>query len=93
MTEIILRAVAGRPLTNNEVDSNFDNLNTHKVEVDSATGAAHLPSGTTAQRPASPATGYVRFNTDLGHQETWNGTAWEYADPAGTSLALAIALG
>lgn len=93
MTDITLRSTKGSPLTNNECDANFENLNTHKVEVDSATGAAHLPSGTTAQRPASPSPGYVRFNTDLGHQETWTGSTWEYADPAGTSLALSIALG
>lgn len=63
------------------------------VSQTSISGAAQLPIGTTAQRPSSPVSGYVRFNTDVGHLETWTGTAWEYADPAGTSLALSIALG
>jgi len=37
--------------------------------ADSATGGLYLPSGTTAQRPASPATGQMRFNTTLGYAE------------------------
>jgi len=42
----------------------------------SSTGAFDLPSGTTAQRPASPNTGYTRYNTTIGSLETWNGSAW-----------------
>ena len=44
--------------------------------ADSATGGLFLPSGTTAQRPASPATGQMRFNTTTGSVETYNGTSW-----------------
>jgi uncharacterized membrane protein YgcG len=46
------------------------------VAKTSATGAANLPVGTTAQRPASPATGQQRWNTSLGAMEFYNGTAW-----------------
>jgi hypothetical protein len=35
-----------------------------------------LGSGTTAQRPASPATGMIWFNTEIGSFEGYNGTAW-----------------
>jgi len=42
----------------------------------SSTGFFSLPSGTTAQRPGSPAAGYVRHNTDDDVVETYNGTAW-----------------
>lgn len=42
----------------------------------SATGSASTPAGTTAQRDASPAAGYFRFNTTLGKFEGYNGTAW-----------------
>ena len=35
-----------------------------------------IPSGTTAQRPVSPATGTIRFNTTDGRFEGYNGTAW-----------------
>jgi len=40
------------------------------------TGATILPVGTTAQRPASPAAGMVRFNTDLGNLEFRSATSW-----------------
>jgi hypothetical protein len=43
---------------------------------DASTGGAYLPVGTTAQRPSSPTTGQVRFNSDLVKLEYWNGTAW-----------------
>lgn len=44
--------------------------------ADSTTGGMYLPSGTTAQRPAAPATGMMRFNTTTGLVETYNGTSW-----------------
>lgn len=34
------------------------------------------PSGTTAQRPASPATGSIYFDTDLGSLVSYDGTTW-----------------
>ena len=40
------------------------------------TGSLVKPAGTTAQRDAAPQIGYSRFNTELGADETWNGTAW-----------------
>lgn len=44
--------------------------------ADSTTGGMFLPVGTTAQRPASPATGMMRFNTTTSSVETYNGTSW-----------------
>jgi hypothetical protein len=35
-----------------------------------------IPSGTTEQRPVSPATGTIRFNTTDSRFEGYNGTAW-----------------
>jgi hypothetical protein len=35
-----------------------------------------IPVGTTAQRPSTPITGTIRFNTTLGQFEGWNGAAW-----------------
>ena len=35
-----------------------------------------IPSGTTEQRPVSPATGTMRFNTSTSRFEGYNGTAW-----------------
>ena len=42
----------------------------------SATGSEILPSGTTAQRDAVPAAGYMRFNSTLNQFEGYNGTSW-----------------
>ena len=41
-----------------------------------STGYIALPSGTTAQRPASPVTGMMRFNTTFSRNEFYNGTTW-----------------
>jgi cytoskeletal protein CcmA (bactofilin family) len=35
-----------------------------------------IPTGTTGERPASPATGELRFNTDLNLLEQYDGTEW-----------------
>lgn len=43
----------------------------------SDTGFLKLPVGTTAQRPESPATGMMRYNTDLGQFEYYDGTEWK----------------
>lgn len=40
------------------------------------TGYIDIPAGTTAQRPGSPSSGMIRFNTSLGQFEGHNGTAW-----------------
>jgi hypothetical protein len=44
--------------------------------ADSATGGLFLPVGTTAQRPAPPVTGMMRYNIDTGNVEVYNGTSW-----------------
>lgn len=41
-----------------------------------STGAVRLASGTTAQRPGSATAGMIRFNTETGSFEGFNGTAW-----------------
>jgi hypothetical protein len=43
-----------------------------------STGYFDVPSGTTAQRPASPNNGYIRYNTDTGYGEIYNGTAAQW---------------
>lgn len=40
------------------------------------TGAIGLPTGTDAQRPGTPAAGYMRYNTTSGAAELYNGAAW-----------------
>ena len=75
MTTVTLRGTKGSPLTNAEVDANFDNLNSYKVERSSTTGSAYLPSGTTAQRTGSSVAGEVRYNTSTQKFEGY-GSAW-----------------
>jgi hypothetical protein len=45
-------------------------------ELNTATGYFQVPQGTTAQRPASPAVGMVRFNTDLNYLEEYRTGQW-----------------
>ena len=42
----------------------------------SATDALRLPSGSSAQRPGSPANGDIRYNSDTGQVEGYAGSAW-----------------
>ena len=45
-------------------------------QANSSTGYFDLPAGTTAQRPGSPTSGNMRFNSDNNGFEGYNGTAW-----------------
>jgi hypothetical protein len=40
------------------------------------TGALTVPTGTTAQEPGTPTAGMIRFNSDTGSFEGYNGTYW-----------------
>jgi hypothetical protein len=42
----------------------------------SGSGSISIPSGSTAQRPTTSKTGDIRYNTQLGTAEIYNGTAW-----------------
>jgi hypothetical protein len=46
----------------------------------SSTGYFDLPSGTTDQRPASPGSGMIRYNTTLGVVEQYNASGWQSID-------------
>jgi hypothetical protein len=45
-------------------------------QANSSTGYFDLPVGTTAQRPGSPTSGNMRYNTTTASFEGYNGTAW-----------------
>lgn len=53
----------------------------------SATGSFTPPVGTTAQRPGTPATGMMRYNTSTTAFEGYNGSAWGNLTPASVSVA------
>lgn len=40
------------------------------------TGALKLPAGTQAQRPGTPVSGDLRFNSDINKPEIYNGSSW-----------------
>lgn len=50
-----------------------------------STGAVLLSKGTTGQRPASPASGQIRFNTTSSEFEGYNGSAWAAVGGGGAS--------
>ena len=65
--------------SHNHIISNVDGLQTAldgKVPQTSTTGSAEIPTGTTAQRDGSPATGMFRFNTTTTGFEGYDGSDW-----------------
>ena len=52
------------------------------------TNALGIPSGTTAQRPTNVSVGYIRFNTETGSLEAYDGTMWENTTAAMTTQVL-----
>lgn len=102
MSTITLRSVKGSPLTNAEVDANFNNLNTDKLEssVAAATYAPLTGTGTSGTWPinvsgvASNVSGTVAVaNGGTGATTVAGAQANLQVDPAGTAVAMAIALG
>jgi hypothetical protein len=47
-----------------------------KVDQTGDNGSAVIPTGTEAQRDASPLAGYFRFNNEISKFEGYNGSAW-----------------
>jgi hypothetical protein len=57
--------------------------NLKNTDIDD-TGFLKTASGTTAQRPACAQAGDLRYNTDEGYHEIYNGTAWRrWGNPIG----------
>jgi hypothetical protein len=54
----------------------FQSNGTQVLKVTGATGSFDLPVGTTAERPTSPTTGTLRYNTTESEIETYDGSAW-----------------
>jgi hypothetical protein len=55
--------------------------------VSSATGSEIVPAGTTAQRDAAPAAGFLRFNTSNVAFEGYTGAAWSSIGGGGAALS------
>jgi len=68
------------------VQTAIDEVVAETVQKTGDTGSAKMPAGTTAQRDATPAAGWTRWNSTLGCNETYNGTdwvpsGWQYSAP------------
>lgn len=65
----------------NSVTNTSGNLtftaNSGIVDMSTNTKALVPPTGTTAQRPASPQVGMSRWNSDTGAYEIWTGVEWK----------------
>jgi hypothetical protein len=46
------------------------------IDQSNVTGASTIPSGTTAERPASPVNGMIRYNTTIGRNEIYQNGIW-----------------
>lgn len=86
-TDYVLRSV--NPTTNTliqipktnvagiaELETTVAGLDAKYVTKDSNTGAANIPVGTAAQRPAVPAAGMFRYNSSVSRFERRNATLW-----------------
>jgi hypothetical protein len=46
-------------------------------QENTSTGHFDVPAGTTAERPANPNVGYIRFNTTFNYLEQWTPNGWQ----------------
>jgi hypothetical protein len=53
-------------------------------ETHESNAAIRIPSGVTIDRPSSPIFGQIRFNTDLGSLEFYDGTTWQTINEQGS---------
>ena len=69
---------SGKFLTTDGTDASWATINVSPTpanvsdQANASTGYFDLPAGTTAQRPGSPGSGMVRFNTDDGNPEWYD---------------------
>lgn len=60
----------------NIIDSSYTTAITTDPQF-SGTGSLKVPVGTTAQRPASPGVGMIRYNTDISANEQYTPDGWK----------------
>jgi hypothetical protein len=61
----------------NDVDTGVYTTLPLKTNKTASTGSLVTPTGTTAQRDASPLAGYLRYNTTIPSFEGYSGTSWD----------------
>ena len=69
--------------------TSLSTLSTTGDAIFGGTGEIQIPSGTTAQRSASPAQGMIRYNVTNSNFEGYNGSAWgSIAIPGGSNTQI-----
>ena len=83
LTRIKQTAIGADAITTAKLDDTAGGLTLPGVQY------VHVPVGTTAQRPSSPANGHLRYNTQFARLEQYAGGQWQAIDspPAITTLA------
>lgn len=74
MADIIYRGSKNTYVSQLEMNNNFSNINTHKVEK-TLDGLVVFPSGTTLERPAGVSNAF-RFNTTTNVYQLYNNNIW-----------------
>ena len=93
MSTIVTRAGKGSALTHNEVDANFINLNTDKIQSGDTVGSLIILSATISGGSITGITDLAVADGGTGASTVAGAQANLQVDPAGTAVALAIALG
>jgi hypothetical protein len=93
MSTIVTRAGKGSALTHNEVDANFVNLNTDKIQSGNTVSSLIILSATISGGSISGITDLAVADGGTGASTIAGAQANFQVDPAGTAVALAIALG
>jgi hypothetical protein len=93
MSTIVTRAGKGSALTHNEVDANFVNLNTDKIQSGNTVGSLIILSATISGGSITGITDLAVADGGTGASTVAGAQANLQVDPAGTAVALAIALG
>jgi hypothetical protein len=63
----------------------IDPNGTGNVTIDTTTGLV-IPNGTTAQRPGTPSSGTLRFNSSINEVEVYDGSSWETVGSSSASI-------
>jgi hypothetical protein len=93
MSTIVTRADKGSALTHNEVDANFINLNTDKIQSGNTVSSLIILSATISGGTITGITDLAVADGGTGASTVAGAQTNLQVDPAGTAVALAIALG
>lgn len=93
MSTIVTRAGKGSALTHNEVDANFVNLNTDKIQSGDTVSTLTISTATINGGTITGITDLAVADGGTGASTIAGAQANLQVDPAGTAIAMSIALG